>query len=95
MSLSKLDIELAIAYRLLVASQKGEVVTETSDGEFARSLGLSVAGCRVTRVLGSMVSAGKISRSRPWQAHPDNMDRPVTYWLPSQEIPDCVLAYRR
>lgn len=95
MSLSDLDIELAIVSRLLLDSQKGGGVTATSEGDFARSLRLAAPACRVRRVITAMVSRKKICRSRQWQAHADNWDRPVTFWLSSQEVPDCVLAYRR
>ncbi len=95
MPLSDKDIEQAIVYRLFVAARKGETLRAASDGEFVKKFRLSVSKTRIARVLGRAVRDRRVCRSRQWQTHPDSSDRPVTFWLPSDSTPSCVLAYRR
>lgn len=95
MALTDKEIAAGICYRLLVAAKRGRSSIFVNDGEFVRTCPLQASNTRKASVLGRLVRDGRICRSREWQTHPDSMDRPVTYWLPSNPVPEHVRAYRR
>lgn len=57
-----------------------------TDGEFASSLELGVSLTRVKQVLGRMIKARKITRSRRQPEHPGDLDRPITFRLASKLV---------